>query len=558
MKPNPARYLSGLLLALVMSFTGGAYALDIIIANGDGPGEGFNDATPTAPVGGNSGTTLGEQRQQVFQHAATIWGQALVGEIPVIVQANFNSMFCDASSAVLGGAGPINLAAQFTNAPLANTWYHIALANALAGEDIDPANGDISATFNSDIDNNNACLNGTSWYLGLDHNNSGDIDLLAVVLHEIGHGLGFSTFVNEANGAWLLGIPDAFGSFIHDNSLGLSWHQMSNAQRINSAINTGNLVWNGAVVTAASGGLTSGTDSSGRVKLYAPNPVRQGSSISHWDTTATPSLLMEPFITGELTSNLDLTDEHMADMGWTVAGGPLCGNGVRETGEECDGSDLGGATCGDFGCGSGALMCTSQCTLDDTLCTDCSGSSCNLNNTCDSGESCETCGADCISGTISAAECGNGICEASNGENCQTCAQDCNGQQTGKPGNRYCCGATGGSNNVGCDDSRCGGDICTVDPSPANGTYCCGDGSCEGEENSLTCSLDCGSCTASETTETSCTDGLDNDCDGDIDASDSDCIVSECVPNGKEKRRRCSDGVDNDCDGLTDSADPDC
>jgi len=346
--------LFGLIIALGMG--GYAHGAELIIQNGDGVGEGFNDPTPATPVGGNTGITLGEQRMQVFEKAAEIWGQKLSSNAPVVVVADFDVLFCDANSAVLGGAGPINLAADFNNAPQASTWYHIALANALAGSDIDPANGDITATFNGDIDNNNGCLNGTNWYLGLDNNSGSDIDLLAVVLHEIAHGLGFSTFVDEASGTWLIGIPDAFGGFIRDNSLGLQWTQMNDAERIASAINTGNLVWAGAQVTAASGSLSGGKDGSGRVKLYAPNPLQLGSSVSHWDTTATPSLLMEPFITGELASDLDLTDEQMVDMGWTI--NDTDGDGVVDDADNCpavsnadqlntDGDTDGGDACDD-------------------------------------------------------------------------------------------------------------------------------------------------------------------------------------------------------------------
>ncbi len=54
-----------------------------------------------------------------------------------------------------------------------------------------------------------------------------------------------------------------------------------------------------------------------------------------------------------------------------TSGSAVCGNGVREGAEECDGSDLGGATCGDFGCSSGTLSCTSSCTLDTSACTSC-------------------------------------------------------------------------------------------------------------------------------------------------------------------------------------------
>jgi hypothetical protein len=59
---------------------------------------------------------------------------------------------------------------------------------------------------------------------------------------------------------------------------------------------------------------------SGYVRLYAPTPVEQGSSISHFDTSASPSVLMEPFITPALQSalSLDLTPSLMQDIGWQL------------------------------------------------------------------------------------------------------------------------------------------------------------------------------------------------------------------------------------------------
>ena len=59
----------------------------------------------------------------------------------------------------------------------------------------------------------------------------------------------------------------------------------------------------------------------GYVRLYAPNPVQPGSSISHWDTSATPNLLMEPFINSDLAPSfdLDLTPYLFEDIGWVLA-----------------------------------------------------------------------------------------------------------------------------------------------------------------------------------------------------------------------------------------------
>src|SRR5262249_30430462 len=83
-----------------------------------------------------------------------------------------------------------------------------------------------------------------------------------------------------------------------------------------------------------------------------------------------------------------------------------CGNGVLDAGEECDGTNLGGATCN--GC-AGTPRCTAGCKLDRSACT---------NGICDASETCTSCPADCAG---SGAVCGNGVCEAGSGENCVSC-----------------------------------------------------------------------------------------------------------------------------------------
>src|SRR5690349_12428329 len=146
-----ARSLAALaLILLVALWSGPALAAHFILINLDGPGEGFNDPTPVAPVGGNDGTTLGQQRLNVFETAGAIWGTYLQSDVDIIVGANFDPLTpCDSTSGVLGSAGAANAASDFTNAPIANTWYSIALANKLAGTDLAAGQNDITARFNS-------------------------------------------------------------------------------------------------------------------------------------------------------------------------------------------------------------------------------------------------------------------------------------------------------------------------------------------------------------------------------------------------------------------------
>lgn len=436
-----------------------AHAATITIVNNDGAGEGFNDPTVVAPVGGNPGTSLGAQRLYVFQHAANIWGSILPSNIAIMVNAQFNPLTCTATSGVLGSAGPVTAARDFTGAPLAAHWYHIALANKLNNSDLNAASYEINATFNSSL-GGATCLP-AGWYLGVDGNEGGQIELLPVVLHELGHGLGFSTTTNGSTGGYNSSFPSIYDHFLYDGITGRHWDDPleTAANRAASAISCGRLAWDGPQVmahvgdflgplpllrvnspggiagdyqvglatfgpTLTAGGVTgpvelvadnfgnptngcetitndltgkiafidrgtcgfaikvknaqnagaigviiadslagcppvgmsgtdatitipsvritladgnliraqlgggvsatllsdpgrlAGTDLAGRALMYSPNPYQSGSSVSHWDTSMEPSLLMEPALNTNLSSDIDLTRQAFADIGW--------------------------------------------------------------------------------------------------------------------------------------------------------------------------------------------------------------------------------------------------
>jgi len=232
---------SAAFLALALAGTSlvpAAQAATITINNIDGVGEGFNDPTVVAPVGGNPGTTIGQQRLNVFQYAANIWGALLPSTVTIIVNAKFDPQTCTATSATLGSTGAANGFANFPGAPFPNHWYHVAEANRLAGVDLDPGVGDMNSTFNSALNGAPACLGGTGWYYGFDGNEGANIELLPVVLHETGHGLGFSTFTFANTGALNGGNPDIYDKFLFDVTSGKHWDDptITNAQRAASGI----------------------------------------------------------------------------------------------------------------------------------------------------------------------------------------------------------------------------------------------------------------------------------------------------------------------------------
>jgi hypothetical protein len=444
-------------------------------------GEGFSDPTPVAPAGGNPGTTIGEQRVNAANRAAEIWSEALESSVEIIVNVSFQNLECGSDGAVLGSAGPVTVFANFDNAPKTNVFYPVALANKLAGRDLSPL-GDIVARFNARIDAAD-CLGDANWYYGFDGNNGPDSDFLVVFLHELGHGLGFSSGVNSDTGQFRNNnLPGIYDLFLFDNTAGLSWDQMSTTQRFSSITNDQNVVWTGPSVVGAAGGklgptpvlrvnepssiaktytigsasfgpaatvagLTGnvaaatdavepataedpagtnldgcsaftnasavagrfalvdrgrcafvqkavnaqaagaigviivdnvvrltppglghtdgaaaasvripvysltrpdgqgirdqlaggvgvtlfadatrlvGADLMRRVKLFMPSEVQPGSSVSHWDVSAFPNLLMEPSINDDLLPVLDITPNQMYDIGWTApAGNPV-------------------------------------------------------------------------------------------------------------------------------------------------------------------------------------------------------------------------------------------
>ncbi len=273
-------------LAAQTSFAGPA---QIIIVNINEPGVGFNDPTPAEPVGGNPGTTLGQQRLFAFQRAAEIWAARLDSNVPIRIRARFVAL----GPGVLGSAGPVSVVRNFAGAPLANTWYHVALANKLAGVDLAPTNDDINANFSTNF----------NFYLGLDNNHGTRPDLVTVLLHEFAHGLGFSQLANLNSGALFNGSPDHYNSKLFDLTLGLFWPQMTNAQRAASATRFGRVVWDGSFVTAGVPGVL--FLGSPEVRVTNPAPI---AGVFQFGTAAFGPPIGTPNVSSDIVAAVDAVE----------------------------------------------------------------------------------------------------------------------------------------------------------------------------------------------------------------------------------------------------------
>ena len=332
---------SGLLAAIVaLGAACVAQGAIITIQVTDGPAEGFNDQTPFTPMGGNNATTVGQARLNVFNEAARIWGQLINSNVNIVVEASFDPLTCSSGSGVLGSAGPTWIFHDFTGAPLPGVFYPAALADALHASNIAGTNPDgtkygftdIAAQFNSNINGDVTCLGGSYFYYGFDHQLSAHAaqgpfvaDLLGVVLHELGHGLGFVSIVDATgNGIKPTGgtaLLSVFDQHVYDENLALYWPQMTPAQRAQSETGTGGggnagLAWNGAHVNGHLARQTAGLTLNGHARLNAPATFDASSSISHWDMSATPDLLMEPNYSLRTGNHTDLTVCVLYDLGW--------------------------------------------------------------------------------------------------------------------------------------------------------------------------------------------------------------------------------------------------
>ena len=202
------------------------------------------------------------------QAAIDLWAVNFDSKVPVNVDATWAR---SSTSDILGSARPDRYYSKFSGAPDPSLWYASALANAVAGKDLDSNNPEIIIQINSEAD----------WDLdGLGTPTRYEYDLKSVMFHELAHGLGFlstSTYIFDRTKGQNVGIllqPTPFDAYLQTQDGNRLVDLPSPSFELGQAL-TSRLVWSGPEGIKANNGV--------KPLMYTPSSYEGGSSVSHVD-----------------------------------------------------------------------------------------------------------------------------------------------------------------------------------------------------------------------------------------------------------------------------------
>ncbi|MFM7860304.1 MAG: fibronectin, partial [Candidatus Nanopelagicaceae bacterium] len=220
--------------------------------------------------------------QRDIQAAIDVWAANFQSSVPVKVEATWGR---STVYGLLGSARPGDYFSNFINTPDPTLWYPSALANALAGRDLDKNNSEIVIQVNSLAPWNTRNDGAPS---------KSEFDLQSVFIHELGHGLGFlsTDSYDSFFGFGSIEQPTPFDAYLQlDDGRRLS-DLPSPSLELGKAL-TSNLSWSGARAVAVNGGV--------KPKMYTPASYESGSSVSHLDEATFSSA----GVNSVMTPNLD-------------------------------------------------------------------------------------------------------------------------------------------------------------------------------------------------------------------------------------------------------------
>ena len=266
-----------------------------------------------------------------FDHAVDIWGDILTSSTDIKIDACWSSSL---GGNVLGAAGATSNTPLEVVGQLPVSFFPEPLAEQLLGIDNNPNASDINAIFNANLSL------GSGWYFGTDMNVPvNGFDFVSVVLHELGHGLGFAGAADvddgdPMNGAECTGtagigcigfltqggiwIPTIYDRFVDIDDGTLLIDQSNPSADITTLLQGGS-------VTGGMGGLQyddSNIDFFTRIAtadLHTPGTFQPGSSYSHYSEATLGNELMSPSISnGQAIHDPGMAVGFFEEFGWNL------------------------------------------------------------------------------------------------------------------------------------------------------------------------------------------------------------------------------------------------
>lgn len=256
-----------------------------------------------------------EQVKVPFEQAIAIWEKYLISTQTIRVKATWSKTMTNTVLAETGATRIYRSSASISNLPYANVWYPTPLAEALSGKELNSGDFDMTVTLNANI----------NWYYGTDAKaQTGKYDMITVLLHEIAHGLGFSSSMSIIN-------SDTQGQYGQSGSAYIFDIFMQDSKKVkltNTGVygNPSTDLKTSLTSNALYFGLKNPTFSNALPRLYAPSPFKSGSSFSHFDestyTVGTANSLMSPSVrAAEVNHNPgELLLNCLNEMGWQING----------------------------------------------------------------------------------------------------------------------------------------------------------------------------------------------------------------------------------------------
>ncbi|HEY7872402.1 MAG TPA: hypothetical protein VIC31_06730 [Rudaea sp.] len=251
----------------------------------------WTDATAATPIGGNNGTTLGQQRKNALVKAADELVTQLGIPTAVTVQACGAHLGGTDKSATLAHAGATSFfydEPQFPSPPLPQkyTWYPSTAATRLNGSSLcgfaggpcdTKSNDEIAATFNMDI-GSSSVLRGENFYLGFDPSlkPAGDVDFISIAMHEMTHGLGFLGLVNTDSTQGPLGAKAGLTVDTVNNTASIDYANLTDGP-FDDIFDKSVVIVNGSSYTPFAGYEVNGANDAARATAMVSGPIFSGS-----------------------------------------------------------------------------------------------------------------------------------------------------------------------------------------------------------------------------------------------------------------------------------------